>query len=370
TLRDACSIASIYSAVPEISPSPAGGDKWNRPPFWHEIAELVEPGARIVDRRKNAFADDEGEDLAHPADVMALAQDTPEARARTGQGSSAALLLRDAADDFRCVDCWFQSQFGGALAVHDGTQTDEPEPSHANMEPVIKSMRRWPLQCRGVPRAMGGQQLPALVTQRVRHKLTLTLGETLSQPKVSKATVDEELTPPVPNYYAAEPGSIYDGASGTDNYDTYKRRGDVTPKQADEEGDQQTAKPRGTANPCRTDDGRAPRVTLERSDARDHRGKKEQEVEDSPPDWAGSSDDDERATHQNLSRDRNWPWRAAGRPWDHGNSSGVLAQRPNEPSGEPRRRQRDSIEDRGDGGAYGAAEKNGEDYLAQATDSE
>ena len=124
----------------------------------------------------------------------------------------------------------------------------------------------------------------------------------------------------------------------------------MTPKQADEEGDQQTAKPRGTANPCRTDDGRAPRVTLERSDARDHRGKKEQEVEDSPPDWAGSSDDDERATHQNLSRDRNWPWRAAGRPWDHGNSSGVLAQRPNEPSGEPRRRQRDSIEDRGDGG--------------------
>ena len=89
--------------MPEISPSPAGGDKWNRPPFWHEIAELVEPGARIVDRRKNAFADDEGEDLAHPADVMALAQDTPEARARTGQGSSAALLLRDAADDFRCV---------------------------------------------------------------------------------------------------------------------------------------------------------------------------------------------------------------------------------------------------------------------------
>ncbi|OLP78050.1 hypothetical protein AK812_SmicGene41810 [Symbiodinium microadriaticum] len=322
-VRELHGVAAAASIVTGISPSPAGGDKWNRPPFWHEIAELVEPGARIVDRRKNAFADDEGEDLAHPADVMALAQ-------------------------------------GGKQLLH----------WNIGEEPVIKSMRRWPLQCRGVPRAMGGQQLPALVTQRVRHKLTLTLGETLSQPKVSKATVDEELTPPVPNYYAAEPGSIYDGASGTDNYDTYKRRGDVTPKQADEEGDQQTAKPRGTANPCRTDDGRAPRVTLERSDARDHRGKKEQEVEDSPPDWAGSSDDDERATHQNLSRDRNWPWRAAGRPWDHGNSSGVLAQRPNEPSGEPRRRQRDSIEDRGDGGAYGAAEKNGEDYLAQATDSE
>ena len=122
----------------------AGGDKWNRPQFWREIAELVEPAALIIDRRGDAFADDDGVDLAHPADVAALAREVPEAPARTGQTSSAALLLRDAADDFRCivpsmvgeqqilavqllqaVDYWFQAQFGGALAVHDGTQTDD-----------------------------------------------------------------------------------------------------------------------------------------------------------------------------------------------------------------------------------------------------
>ena len=122
----------------------AGGDKWNRPQFWREIAELVEPAVLIIDRRGDAFADDDGADLAHPADVAVLAREVPEAPARTGQTSSAALLLRDAADDFRCivpsmvgeqqtlavqllqaVDYWFQAQFGGALAVHDGTQTDD-----------------------------------------------------------------------------------------------------------------------------------------------------------------------------------------------------------------------------------------------------
>ncbi|CAE7494902.1 unnamed protein product, partial [Symbiodinium microadriaticum] len=117
--------------------------RWNRPQFWREIAELIAPAATIADRRGDAFAEDEGEDLAHPADVAALAREVPEAPARTGQTSSAALLLRDAADDFRsivpsmvgeqqilavqllqAVDYWFQAQFGGALAVHDGTQTD------------------------------------------------------------------------------------------------------------------------------------------------------------------------------------------------------------------------------------------------------
>ena len=81
----------------------AGGNRWNCPQFWRQIAELIEPAAIIVDRRGDAFADDGGEDLAHPADVAALAREVPEAPARTGQTSSAALLLRDAADDFRSV---------------------------------------------------------------------------------------------------------------------------------------------------------------------------------------------------------------------------------------------------------------------------
>ena len=100
----------------------------------------------LADKREEAFmTDDEGEDpTVHPADTVALAAGAQEATARTRQESSAALLLHDTAQDFRAViptlegealqlavhlydalDYWQQSQFGGAIAVHNGTQTDQ-----------------------------------------------------------------------------------------------------------------------------------------------------------------------------------------------------------------------------------------------------
>ena len=105
----------------------------------------MQPGAMLADKREEAFmTDEEGVDpIAHPADTVALAAGAQEATARTRQESSAALLLHDAAQDFRAViptlegealqlavhlydalDYWQQSQFGGAIAVHNGTQTD------------------------------------------------------------------------------------------------------------------------------------------------------------------------------------------------------------------------------------------------------
>ena len=109
------------------------------------VLDLVQPGAILADKREEAFmTDDEGEDpTVHPADALALSEGAQEAAARTRQESSAALLLHDAAQDFRAViptltgealqlavhlydalDYWQQSQFGGAIAVHNGTQTE------------------------------------------------------------------------------------------------------------------------------------------------------------------------------------------------------------------------------------------------------
>ena len=82
-----------------------GNTAWNTPRFLGEILDLVQPGAILADKREEAFmTDDEGEDpTVHPADALALAEGAQEAAARTRQESSAALLLHDAAQDFRAV---------------------------------------------------------------------------------------------------------------------------------------------------------------------------------------------------------------------------------------------------------------------------
>ena len=48
------------------------------------------------------------------------------------------------------------------------------------------------------------------------------------------------------------------------------------------------------------------------------------------PDRGGSSDD-----NRQEALNQQWPWGPAGRPSDGGGSTGVLAERPNEPVGDP-----------------------------------
>ena len=62
-----------------------------------------------------------------------------------------------------------------------------------------------------------------------------------------------------------------------------------------------------------------------------HEIKEQPMANDTPPDWGGDSQTDEE---MQLS---SWPWGEQGRPSDLGQSRGVLGQRPNEPTGEPRR---------------------------------
>ena len=83
---------------------------------------------------------------------------------------------------------------------------------------------------------------------------------------------------------------------------------------------------------------RVRRENLEEDAARE---KKEQPVDsDTPPDWGGDTDDEGPPP--------NWPWGERGRPSDLGLSAGVLADRPNEPSGVPRHQQGEpGGEDRG-----------------------
>ena len=65
--------------------------------------------------------------------------------------------------------------------------------------------------------------------------------------------------------------------------------------------------------------------------------------EDTPPDWGGDGDDSDNNTEvelpaqwkaEDVTEDQ-WPWGPAGRPSDRGEGAGHMAQRPNEPVGEP-----------------------------------
>ena len=118
--------------------------QWHRPAFWEEIEQLVTPANSLVERRGDAFCEDGLPEVVHPADTIGLSVGGEEAVARTRTESSTALLLSDAAEDFKrivpslegeqltaafqllhALEQWRQSQFGGQIAVHDGTQTEE-----------------------------------------------------------------------------------------------------------------------------------------------------------------------------------------------------------------------------------------------------
>ena len=68
------------------------------------------------------------------------------------------------------------------------------------------------------------------------------------------------------------------------------------------------------------------------------RGTREQPADnDTPPDWGGETDEDDALT--------SWPWGESGCPSDRGQSEGILAERPSEPSGLPRQPQADLSEE-------------------------
>ena len=72
-------------------------------------------------------------------------------------------------------------------------------------------------------------------------------------------------------------------------------------------------------------------VTEERGDTLDHDDG--EQLADTPHDWGGS--DTEEAGQQPDTNAPSWPWGEAGRPSDRGESTGVLAEKPREPRGEP-----------------------------------
>ena len=62
----------------------------------------------------------------------------------------------------------------------------------------------------------------------------------------------------------------------------------------------------------------------------------EEQLNDTPPDWRGGSSEEEAQQPDTSS----WPWGAAGRPSDRGESIGVLTEKRQEPAGEPLPRHR------------------------------
>ena len=79
-----------------------GSLHWHRAAFWQEILQLVTPANELIERRGDAFLNDD-ETMVHPSDCIGLSHGGEEAPARTRCESSAALLLCDAAEDFRRV---------------------------------------------------------------------------------------------------------------------------------------------------------------------------------------------------------------------------------------------------------------------------
>jgi len=72
-------------------------------------------------------------------------------------------------------------------------------------------------------------------------------------------------------------------------------------------------------------------VTKERGDTLGHDDG--EQLDDTPPDWGGSST--EEGAQQPDTSAPSWPWGEAGRPSDRGESTGVLAEKPREPMGDP-----------------------------------
>ncbi|OLP75616.1 hypothetical protein AK812_SmicGene44558 [Symbiodinium microadriaticum] len=131
-------------ALQLLGPLPGTRPYRHRQAFWEEIEQLVTPANTLVERRGDAFCEDGLPEVVHPADAIGLSLGGAEAIARTRTESSTALLLCDAAEDFKrilpslegeqltaafhllhALEQWRQSQFGGQIAVHDGTQTEE-----------------------------------------------------------------------------------------------------------------------------------------------------------------------------------------------------------------------------------------------------
>ena len=111
---------------------------------------------------------------------------------------------------------------------------------------------------------------------------------------------------------------------------TRKRKGERTPVvKSEEKAETLNEQAVNTAGEHGKKDG---------SRAADEHVRKDRATDDSP-DWGGSSDDNRQEAH-----DQQWPWGTAGRPSDGGGSTGVLAERPNEPVGKPPLRQGPSAE--------------------------
>ncbi|CAE7572889.1 unnamed protein product [Symbiodinium microadriaticum] len=93
--------------------------QWHRPAFWEEIEQLVTPANSLVERRGDAFCEDGLPEVVHPADTIGLSDFKRIVPSLEGEQLTAAFQLLHA------LEQWRQSQFGGQIAVHDGTQTEE-----------------------------------------------------------------------------------------------------------------------------------------------------------------------------------------------------------------------------------------------------
>ena len=143
---------------------------WHRQAFWQEIEQLVSAANVLVERRGDAFCEDGLPEVVHPADALGLARGGEEAMARTCTESSTALLLCDATEDFKRIvpslegEQRRQSQIGGQIAVHDGTQTEDPQ---------AEARRAAGGECEPsgrLHRAAGGEREPSGTATRQRSR--------------------------------------------------------------------------------------------------------------------------------------------------------------------------------------------------------
>ena len=120
---------------------------WDLPmAIWEQLRRNTAPAAYLIERRGDAFLDtgrqvrarasetargnQDPMPRAHPSDAIALADGGEEAEARTSTTATAFLLLAEqaaiAAQMLHAVEHVRQAIFGGIVAVHDETQTEDP----------------------------------------------------------------------------------------------------------------------------------------------------------------------------------------------------------------------------------------------------